>query len=378
MYLDSINGLNMEDFTEMKKIIVVLLVLMLSLNLVACTNKIAPEKVENGGQSTGDVDNENTKLEDKLVIYSTHADELLQFVADEFKKQTGVEVEYINLKGELADRVRAEKENPQADIMFGGASSLFMEMAEEGIFDLAETSWANDLNPMFKDANGRWYGTIQTPVMMFYNTEMLTEEEAPKDWTDLADSKYKDLIVSRDTVSSSIRSTLMSLVYQYEKDGKIDEAWNYLKALDSNMKGYYSSQTLQFQAVGRKEAAISFAVQSAIIDGIEKNNMPLKIIDAKSGSPVITDGVAAIKNAPHPNAAKEFVEFVGSADIQAKIANEFNRIPTLKSAIEKSPEWMKEEYKAMDVDWSVISKNQDAWLQKFDTEIRDSSKDIKE
>jgi len=378
MYLDSINGLNMEDFTEMKKIIVVLLVLMLSLNLVACTNKIAPEKVENGGQSTGDVDNENTKLEDKLVIYSTHADELLQFVADEFKKQTGVEVEYINLKGELADRVRAEKENPQADIMFGGASSLFMEMAEEGIFDLVETSWANDLNPMFKDANGRWYGTIQTPVMMFYNTEMLTEEEAPKDWTDLADSKYKDLIVSRDTVSSSIRSTLMSLVYQYEKDGKIDEAWNYLKALDSNMKGYYSSQTLQFQAVGRKEAAISFAVQSAIIDGIEKNNMPLKIIDAKSGSPVITDGVAAIKNAPHPNAAKEFVEFVGSADIQAKIANEFNRIPTLKSAIEKSPEWMKEEYKAMDVDWSVISKNQDAWLQKFDTEIRDSSKDIKE
>ncbi len=362
----------------MKKIIVVLLVLMLSLNLVACTNKIAPEKVENGGQSTGDVDNENTKLEDKLVIYSTHADELLQFVADEFKKQTGVEVEYINLKGELADRVRAEKENPQADIMFGGASSLFMEMAEEGIFDLVETSWANDLNPMFKDANGRWYGTIQTPVMMFYNTEMLTEEEAPKDWTDLADSKYKDLIVSRDTVSSSIRSTLMSLVYQYEKDGKIDEAWNYLKALDSNMKGYYSSQTLQFQAVGRKEAAISFAVQSAIIDGIEKNNMPLKIIDAKSGSPVITDGVAAIKNAPHPNAAKEFVEFVGSADIQAKIANEFNRIPTLKSAIEKSPEWMKEEYKAMDVDWSVISKNQDAWLQKFDTEIRDSSKDIKE
>ncbi len=362
----------------MKKIIVVLLVLMLSLNLVACTDKTAPEKVENDGQSTGNVDNENTKLEDKLVIYSTHADELLQFVADEFKKQTGVEVEYINLKGELADRVRAEKENPQADIMFGGASSLFMEMAEEGIFDLVETSWANDLNPMFKDANGRWYGTIQTPVMMFYNTEMLTEEEAPKDWTDLADSKYKDLIVSRDTVSSSIRSTLMSLVYQYEKDGKIDEAWNYLKALDSNMKGYYSSQTLQFQAVGRKEAAISFAVQSAIIDGIEKNNMPLKIIDAKSGSPVITDGVAAIKNAPHPNAAKEFVEFVGSADIQAKIANEFNRIPTLKAAIEKSPEWMKEEYKAMDVDWSVISKNQDAWLQKFDTEIRDSSKDIKE
>ena len=362
----------------MKKILVVLLVLILSLNLVACANNTVPEKNENDGQNTGNVENEDNKLEDKLVIYSTHSDELLQFVADEFKKQTGVEVEYINLKGELADRVRAEKENPQADVMFGGASSLFMEMTEEGIFDLVETSWASELDPMFKDANGSWYGTIQTPVMMFYNTEMLTEEEAPKDWADLADPKYKDLIVSRDTVSSSIRSTLMSLIYQYEKEGKIDEAWNYLKALDSNMKGYYSSGTLQFQAVGRKEAAISFAVQSSIIDNIKDNNMPLQIVDATSGSPVITDGVAAIKNAPHPNAAKEFVEFVGSADMQAKIANEFNRIPTLKTAIESSPEWMKEEYKAMDVDWAVISENQDAWLQKFDTEIRDASKDIKE
>lgn len=362
----------------MKKILAVILVIVLSFNLVACTNKATPEKNENDGQNTGNVENENSKLEDKLVIYSTHSEELLQFVADEFKKQTGVNVEFINLKGELADRVRAEKENPQADVMFGGASSLFMEMAEEGIFDLIETSWAKDLDPMFKDANGSWYGTIQTPVMLFYNTEMMTEEEAPKDWADLADPKYKDLIVSRDTVSSSIRSTLMSLIYQYEKEEKIDDAWNYLKALDSNIKGYYSSQTLQFQAVGRKEAAISFAVQSAIIDGIEKNNMPLKIIDAKSGSPVITDGVAAIKNSPHPNAAKEFVEFVGSSDMQAKIANEFNRIPTLKAAIEKSPEWMKEEYKAMNVDWSVISKNQDTWLQKFDTEIRDASKDIKE
>jgi len=170
----------------------------------------------------------------------------------------------------------------------------------------------------------------------------------------------------------------MSLVYQYEKDGKIDDAWTYLKALDSNMKAYYSSQTLQFQAIGRKEAAISFAVQSAIVDNIEKNNMPIKIIDATSGSPVITDGIAMIKNAPNPNAAKAFVEFAGSAEMQAKIANEFSRIPTLKAATEQSPEWMKESYKAMDVDWSVISKNQDTWLQKFDTEIRDASKDIKE
>lgn len=352
-----------------RKIISLLLAAIMGISLVGCGSK----------EDTGSKDEGTSKevqLEDSLVIYSTHSEELLQVVADAFTEETGVKVDFINLKGELADRVRAEKENPQADIMFGGASSLFMEMAEEGIFENTKPAWADELDSMFKDKNGAWYGTIKTPVMMFYNTEMLSAEEAPKDWADLTKTEYKDLIVTRDTTSSSIRSTLMGLVYQYEKDGNIDGAWEYLTGLDSNIKNYYNAETMMFQAIGKGEAAIGYAVLSAITQNIEQNNMPLEVIDAESGSVVITDGIAAIKNAPHPNAAKAFVEFAGSAKVQALLANEFNRIPTLKSALSECPEWMQTEYKAMDIDWAVIAANQSEWLQKFDNEICDSSKAV--
>ncbi|GAA0687984.1 extracellular solute-binding protein [Clostridium cadaveris] len=318
----------------------------------------------------------DAKLEENLVIYSTHPENLLQEVSDAFTEKTGVKVEFVNLKGELADRVRAEKENPQADIMFGGASSLFMEMTNEGLFQSTTPSWASELDPMFKDKDGAWYGTIKTPVMMFYNTSMLSKDKAPKDWSDLTKPEYKNLIVSRDTASSSIRSTLMALIYGYEKEGKIDDAWTYLKGLDANMKNYYNNDTMLFQAIGKDEAAIGFSVLSAITQNKDKNNMPLEVIDAKSGSVVITDGIAAIKNAPHPNAAKAFVEFAGSAEMQSKVANDFGRIPTLKSALKDSPEWMQTEYKAMDTDWSVVSKNQSQWLQKFDNEILDANKKV--
>ncbi len=341
----------------MKKILILTLVLLTIFSFTSC------------GSGTG----ESAEPEDSLIIYSTHPDSLLEIVADAFAEETGITVEFINLQGELADRVRAEKENPQADIMYGGASSLFIEMSEEDLFQSVEPSWAGELDDSFKGENEDWYGTIQTPVMMFYNSEMLSAEEAPKDWDDLADEKYSGMIVSRDTLSSSIRATLVSLITQYDN---IDDAWNYLDTLDNNIKNYYNSGTMQFQAVGKQEAAISFGVLSAITDNITENNMPLEIIDAESGSIVITDGVAAIKNAPHPNNAAAFVEFVGSAEIQALLAEEENRIPTLPSAIEMSPEWMQTEYKAMDIDWQVISENQGEWIQKFDTEIRDASKDI--
>ena len=327
-------------------------------------------------EEASDKDTETPELEDSLVIYSTHPEELLEIVADAFTDKTGVEVEFINLKGELADRVRAEKENPQADIMYGGASSLFMELTAEDIFQPVEPSWADELDASFKDPDNHWFGTIKTPVMMFYNSEMMTAEEAPKDWSDLADEKYAGKIVSRDTMSSSIRATIASLVYQYDKAGNIDGAWDYLTALDRNMKNYYNSGTMQFQAVGKQEAPISFAVLSAITQNQTKNEMPLEIIDAESGSIVITDGIAAIKNAPHPNAAAAFVEFAGSAEVGALLANQQNRIPTLKSALADCPEWMATEYKMMDVDWKVISEKQNEWIQKFDTEIRDASKDV--
>lgn len=59
------------------------------------------------------------------------------------------------------------------------------------------------------------------------------------------------------------------------------------------------------------------------------------------------------------------------------IANEFNRIPTLESALSESPKWMQKEYKAMEVDWSVIGEKQSDWLEKWETDIIDSNKTVK-
>ena len=131
-----------------------------------------------------------------------------------------------------------------------------------------------------------------------------------------------------------------------------------------------------FQALGRKEAGISFATLNSIIDNKVDNNLPLVVVDAASGSPIITDGVAMIKNAQHPNAAKAFIDFVGGAEFQAALANEFNRLPTHPEAIAASPEWMAEiTVTPMDVDWAKLATVQSEWMQKWDTEVKSSGKD---
>lgn len=370
-----------------RKLIAILLVSLLVLSFIGCSKsndevasneEVKTEEVKNDETKKEDNSNEEVKMEEKVVVYSTHGEDMIGMVADSFEEETGTKVEFINLKGELAERVEAEKDNPQADLMYGGASNLFMDLKQKDVFEKVNPTWASDLDPMFKDKDNFWFGTIQTPVALFYNTEMLDASDLPNDWYDLTDKKYEGKINLRSALSSSARVMYSALIQQFDKKDKIDEGWKFMKALDQNTKQYFGSGSLMMQSIGRKEASISISTLNHIMDNKINNNLPIEIIKMETGYPVITDGIAVIKNAPHPNAAKAFLEYAGSPKVQTMLANEFNRMPTLDEAIQSSPEWMGEmDFKAMDVDWVDLANNQSKWMQKWDTEIKDSKKDVK-
>lgn len=356
-----------------KKTISILIIAVMIFSLAGCTQQ------EESAEKPAEVpENISTEFEDKILVYSTHSEDMIAMVAGAFQEETGVEVEYINLKGELSERIEAEKDNPQADVMFGGASNLFMDLKTKDIFEPFEPKWADKLDPLFKDSDNYWFGTIKTPVALFYNTEMVDMGDLPRDWSDLSNEKYKGQLIFRNALSSSARVMYSALLQQYEKNSSLEQGWEFMKAMDKNTKQYFDSGSLMMQSIGRKEASISFSTLNHILDNKINNNLPIEIINLESGYPVITDGIAVIKNSPHPRAAKAFVEFAGSAEVQSMLANEFNRMPTHPEAYSESPEWMADvEFTVMDVDWVDLSAKQSEWMQKWDTEIKDTGKDVK-
>ena len=317
-----------------------------------------------------------TQLEDSLVIYTTHPEDLVEAISDEFTEKTGVPVEFINLKGELADRIRSEKDNPQADIMFGGDTATYMVLQSEGCYAPTSPSWADDVDEAYKEAEGYWYGTYRTPMVLFYNTEAMTAEEAPADWTDLTKEEYAGKIVTRDSLSSSMRSTIVSLVQNIKANDSEEAAWSFIEALGKNTKNYYNSGSMMFQAVGKGEASVSMAVINDVLKNRDANEMPLEMVIPASGAVVITDCIAATANAPHPNAAAAFIDFVGSKECQVMTANDFNRMPVTDGFLSECPEWMQTEFSALPVDWSEISANQSEWLEKWETDYLDAEKAV--
>lgn len=361
-----------------KRFLALLLACTMVFSLTACgsseeadtTTETTTESTETTEEST------EAELEDTLVIYTTHSEEMVGVIADAFTEKTGVAVEFINLKGELADRVRSEKENPQADIMFGGDAATYMMLDAEGCYTATNPSWGAGIDAAYKAENGNWYGTYLTPMVLFYNTNLLTAETAPADWKDLVNPEYANLIVTRDSLSSSMGSTVASLIQYYTATEGEEAAWNYVAGLSANTKNYYNSGSMMYQAVGKDEAAISMAVINDVFTNRDDNGMPIEIVIPESGAVVITDCVAAINNAPHPNAAAAFMEFIGSEEAQLLTATQYNRMPVITSILAECPAWMQTEFSVLDVDWAAISENKSAWLQTWETDYIDAGKTV--
>lgn len=365
----------------MKKLVLGLIGAFFALSLTACASGGTDSKQEapaDNGQKETTEQQAPAELEDTLVVYSTHPEAMLEAVADGFKAETGVDVQFINLKGELADRVQSEIGNPQADVMYGGDISVYDQLDKQGAYQSTNPDWAKDLPSGFKSANGDWYGTITTPVVMFYNTDKLDAADAPKDWSDLTDPKYQNQIVARDYLSSSMRSAVCNLVYFFQENNNGGEqaAVDFLTGLDANIKNYYNSGSMMFQSIGAGEASVGIATLNDITDNASKNGMPLQAINAASGDVVISDCVAALKDCKHPNAAAAFIEYVGSKDCEVMLANDFNRIPSLPAAKAEAPEWMQGDIKALPADWTVISENQADWLALWQDNIYTEDKTV--
>ncbi len=315
-------------------------------------------------------------LEDTVVVYTTYPEDIQKVLADDFKEETGVKVEFTTLEGEIADRIISEKELPEADVVLGGDESAYIRMTDEECLVQSEPTWLGDLSNDFKNADNYWYAVTQTPVVMFYNPSLISGDQLPKEWSDLTDESYKDEIVAPDFMSSSMRCWVYNMYYYLDgKDGE-GSAKTYLTNLNENIKNYYTSESMLYKAVGDGDACLGIGTLPDVVSNRDDKDMSIEPINATSGNVIVEDCVAAVKNTAHPNSAAAFVEFVGEQSTQEKLANEFNCIPTLPDALEQSPEWMQDYLTALPCDWNAVAENYTTWLDEWENSAYSEEKTV--
>lgn len=312
-----------------------------------------------------------------LVVYSPHGKDLLVHYEKAFEAaHPNVDVQWLDMGSQdILDRVRSEKANPQADLWFGAPSETFARAANEGLLDAYKPTWASAVPAEVRDAQDRWYGTYLTPEVIAYNTEAVPLADAPKDWDDVLDPKWKGKVVIRDPVASgSMRAIFGAMIARsIAQTGSSEKGYDWLRRLDANTREYALNPTVLYQKLGRREGVISLWDMPDIAD-LKKKNFPIGYVIPSSGTPLLVDAIAIVKGAKHAEAAHQFYEFVTTPAAMMEAAAQFNRIPARSDiSADSLPQWIRDartQIKPMPLDQKLLADSLDAWMKFWDSRIR--------
>jgi iron(III) transport system substrate-binding protein len=311
-----------------------------------------------------------------LVLYSPHGRDLLGLAEAEFERaHPDVDVRWLDMGSQEAyDRVNSEKANPQADVWYGGPATIFGRAAREGLLAAYRPSWADHVAPESRGAGDLYFGVYRTPAMPVYNSRLVAAADAPREWDDLLDPKWKGKILIRDPLASGTMRAVWGFILSksIRETGSPDAGFAWLARLDAQTKEYVFNPILMYEKLVRGEGLITiWDLPDTLLE--RQRGSPLQYVFPKSGTPVIVDAVALVAGARHPDVARQFIDFVGEKSMQRLAAEKTFRLPARTDLGDDLPAWAKDVGRQLVpavMDWPLLEKEGPGWMTTWDRTIR--------
>lgn len=334
----------------MKKILLALVSALLLTGLVGCNNS----KKEN--------DEKTVKESKSLTVYSPHPAETINLVVKEFEEKSGIKVQVVAAgTGELLKRVESEKENPLGDVLWGGGAESLQAFAD--LFTPYNSPQLENVDKKYYDSQYRWIGESPLPMVLMYNTNLVSDANAIKSWKDILKPEFKGQIAMADPAKSGSAYTIlvtMLTAYKQENNG-----WDFVKKFYDNLGGkVLSSSSSVYKGVADGEYAVGLTLEKEAIKYYNSGS-PVKIVYPQEGTSAVPDGVAIIKNAKNIENAKKFIDFVLSKETQTLMASQLSR-RSIRNDVE-SPKGLGplKDIKFVDYDFQWASKEKDNVLKEW-------------
>ena len=273
-----------------------------------------------------------TPIGGELILYACLFDpDKLEVLFQTFEDETGVDVTCLDMSsGEALERIRAESENPQGDVLFGTTNLSHVNLAADDLTEPFQgVGWSQLPDGPLKDPEGYWTGFYYGVIGFACSPERLEElnAECPSSWQDLLDPVFQgEVVIASPAASGTSYTTLSGLAELYGVDG----AFEYWAQLDQNIAQYTESGS----APGRLAAAGEFAIGIAFAHDIQvqqDQGLPVEIGFPEEGTPYEIGGISIIRGARNAAAAQAWVDYVFSRPFQRYHNDVAHRIPVLEN-----------------------------------------------
>jgi iron(III) transport system substrate-binding protein len=312
-----------------------------------------------------------------LLLYSPHGRDQLLLLEHEFeRRRPDVDVRWLDMGSqEILDRLRFERVNPQADVWFGGPTTLFDRGVGDSLLEPYRPAWADAVDRAAVPPGDYYYPAYRTPAVIAFNARAVTRETAPRDWDEVLDPRWADKVLIRDPMASGTMRAIwgLILVRSIRETGDTGQGMAWLRRLDGQTKTYALNPAVLDAKLARQEGLVTLWDLPDILIGRDKG-MPFDYVFPRSGTVVIDDAIGLVRGSRHPGAARAFIDFVGSIDGQLLAARKVFRLPARHDLPPADvPPWVAEVEREMvvaEMDWKLVARDGPEWMSYWDRHVR--------
>jgi iron(III) transport system substrate-binding protein len=207
----------------------------------------------------------------------------------------------------------------QCDVLSSTNGGHYIQLKRQNRLLQYRPANADGLLPVLRqpDPDNYFQSSFLGIYLLGHNTSLVSEADAPKSWADILDPKWKDrLAVGHPGYSGAIGLWALQMRGMFGND--------FLRRFEANKPQVGRSSIDPVTMMTAGERPVGVAVPSASTLFAASRGNPLKVIYPTEGVLAALSPSAIIRNAPHPNAAKLFMEFQTGPAMSAAVRLLFN------------------------------------------------------
>ncbi len=317
-----------------------------------------------------------------VVAYSPHGGTQLALLEEAFERANpDLDLQWLDMGSQdVIERLRFEKANPQADVWFGGPDTMFARGIADSLLAPYRPAWADRVGPGGIGPDDLYYPAYRTPAVIAFNRDALSREEAPSDWDEVLEPRWRGKVLIRDPMASGTMRAIWGLIIErsLRMTGDTTAGMAWLRRLDGQTKSYALNPAILDARLARGEGLITLWDLPDILISRSKG-MPFGYVFPRSGTVVIDDAIGLVRGSRHPEAARAFIDYVGGVDAQLLAADKVFRLPARHDLpAERVPGWVADveaQMRVSPMDWAMLARDGAGWMGYWDRHVRNTGRE---
>jgi iron(III) transport system substrate-binding protein len=312
------------------------------------------------------------QAEDLLVYTALEDDEIPGYLEIFKKEHPGIQIRIVrDSTGIVTAKLLAEKDNPQADVVWGTAATSLMLCDRAGMIEPYSPKGLEKVKPFMRDSRNppHWVGIKAWETGFCVNTVEMNALKltVPVSFDDLLKPEYQGQITMPNPASSGTGFLTVSAILQMRGEQK---GWEYLDRLDRNIARYTHSGSKPCKLAGSGEIpiGISFAYRGFMQ---KKKGEPVQTVFPKEGSGWDVEANCLIKKAGIKASAKIFLDWAISESVMKAYAQVYpiTAYDTGTPVPEGYPHDPSKLLIKNDFDWAAQNRDRilKEWSKRYDT-----------